>query len=504
MPRDRPPTTGYERLAQADQFSDDSDDDLLAASSASLQPASAPRFAAITQPRHRSGMMSPKANQRPKLRRRGGSHGGVDLKAINARLERWADEIASRFKRGKGRGISGEEERLEIHHSVFQPPEGVRPVTAEGLAEDQPGVMTKAEFEAIVESVRLAIRQEVHPSMISQGSSGSYFARNPDGKIVGVFKPKDEEPYAAGNPKWNKWIHRNLFPCCFGRAWYVLNLPHMNLWLQLTNPVTRSLIPNLSYVSEAAAYVLDCQLRTHLVPYTDVVWLSSKSFHYPFWDRRSFYRKKKPLPAKPGSFQVFLKGFKDANVFLREHPWPDQYWSGFRANDTHRSRRKRWTESCRPSTSGSPEDADSSDEESPEDADGPASPPQFTWTEQIKQSFREELEKLVILDYIMRNTDRGLDNWMVKVDWETGSVSLASDPVHLNMETPQDDHENAPRPVDLEQMPQSATSASYPYRSQRPMNASSNKLASKDPAMYVGAIDNSLSWPWKHPDAWRR
>lgn len=104
----------------------------------------------------------------------------------------------------------------------------------------------------------------------------------------------------------------------------------------------------------------------------------------------------------------------------------------------------------------------------------------------------------------MRNTDRGLDNWMVKVDWETGSVSLASDPVHLNMETPQDDHENAPRPVDLEQMPQSATSASYPYRSQRPMNASSNKLASKDPAMYVGAIDNSLSWPWKHPDAWRR
>lgn len=230
MPRDRPPTTGYERLAQADQFSDDSDDDPLVASSASLQPASAPRFAPISQPRHRSGMISPKANQRPKFRRRGGSHGGVDIKAINARLERWADEIASKFKRGRGKSISGEEERLEIHHSVFQPPEGVRPITAEGLAEDQPGAMTKAEFEAIVDSVRVAIRQEVHPSMISQGSSGSYFARNPDGKIVGVFKPKDEEPYAAGNPKWNKWIHRNLFPCCFGRAWYVLNL---TLFLQI-------------------------------------------------------------------------------------------------------------------------------------------------------------------------------------------------------------------------------------------------------------------------------
>lgn len=225
MPRPRPPTTGYERLAQADEHSD-SDDDPLTQSYASLQPASAPRYAPITQPRHRSGMTSPKSlSSRPKFRRRVGSNAGVDLKAINARLERWADEIASRFKR-KGKNQPGEEERLEIHYSVFQPPEGVRPVTAEGLAATQEGVMTTAEFDVIVESVRSAIRQEIHPSMISQGSSGSYFARNPDGKIVGVFKPKDEEPYAAGNPKWNKWIHRNLFPCCFGRAWYAHSAPH--------------------------------------------------------------------------------------------------------------------------------------------------------------------------------------------------------------------------------------------------------------------------------------
>jgi hypothetical protein len=79
--------------------------------------------------------------------------------------------------------------------------------------------MSPDEFDAVVESVHLAIEQGVHPRMITQGSSGSYFARNADGKVVGVFKPKDEEPYAAGNPKWNKWIHRNLFPCCFGRAW---------------------------------------------------------------------------------------------------------------------------------------------------------------------------------------------------------------------------------------------------------------------------------------------
>ncbi|KAK6827922.1 phosphatidylinositol 3- and 4-kinase domain-containing protein [Apiospora arundinis] len=181
--------------------------------------------------------------------------------------------------------------------------------------------------------------------MITQGSSGSYFARNTEGKIVGVFKPKDEEPYAAGNPKWNKWIHRNLFPCCFGRA---------------------CLIPNLSYVSEAAAYTLDCQLRTHMVPYTDVVWLSSKSFHYPYWDRRNFYRKKKPFPAKPGSFQVFLKGFKDANVFLKQHPWPDQYWSGLRANDTHRNKQRRWADSCRPSSRRAGDDESDDDEARPQ------------------------------------------------------------------------------------------------------------------------------------------
>ena len=223
----RPATTGYERLAQADH-SDDSDDDPLAASYASLQPPTAPRYAPISQPRPHSGMATPKASSSAaagRHRRRSRRNSGVDLKAINARLERWADEIASKFKRGRNKK-KGEEERLEIHHSVFQPPEGVRPVTAEMLAVPEPGYMTKEEFEEIVDSVRSAIQQGVHPRMISQGSSGSYFARNPDGKIVGVFKPKDEEPYAAGNPKWNKWIHRNLFPCFFGRAWWVGSVSH--------------------------------------------------------------------------------------------------------------------------------------------------------------------------------------------------------------------------------------------------------------------------------------
>jgi phosphatidylinositol 4-kinase type 2 len=262
-----------------------------------------------------------------------------------------------------------------------------------------------------------------------------------------------------------------------------------------------SLIPNLSYVSEAAAYTLDCQLRTYMVPYTDVVYLSSKSFHYPFWDRRNFYRKKKPLPEKPGSFQVFLKGFKDANIFLRDHPWPDQYWSGFRTTDTQKKKKKRWGDNCRPSGAPPSDDLDSEDEEAG-GSNPPLGPDNFVWTEGLKQSFREELEKLVILDYIMRNTDRGLDNWMIKVDWDSQNVSIASEPVQLNMEAAPS--EEGPRPVDLTQRPTPGERAPYPYRVQKPMNATSSVNATPDPKITVGAIDNSLSWPWKHPDAWRR
>lgn len=233
MPRIRPATTGYERLEQADHSDEDSDEDFMAQSFASLQNPAAPRYGHTSQPRPHSGMASPRGpggsgpsrpgGGKPRNQRRTRSNSGVDVKAINARLERWADEIAAKFKRGKRGGRHGddEDERLEIHHSVFQAPEGVRPTTAQGLGRAQQGVMSTEEFETIVESVRLAMEQGVQPRMITQGSSGSYFARNVDGKVVGVFKPKDEEPYAAGNPKWNKWIHRNLFPCCFGRAWYV-------------------------------------------------------------------------------------------------------------------------------------------------------------------------------------------------------------------------------------------------------------------------------------------
>lgn len=68
-------------------------------------------------------------------------------------------------------------------------------------------------------------------------------------KIIGVFKPKSEEPYGHLNPKWTKYFHKVCCPCCFGRG---------------------CLIPNQGYLSEAAASLVDQKLGLGIVPKTKV------------------------------------------------------------------------------------------------------------------------------------------------------------------------------------------------------------------------------------------
>lgn len=474
----RPAKTGYARIAQEEENRIDDDEDgeeqlsrsaVLSNQISHYEPIRLPSNSMKYAPNAES--KSPRTGRR----RQQSNSSGVDIKAINTRLERWADEIASKFKRGKGRGRKLQ--RLEIQHSVFQPPSGLAPAGAGSLeAYDQrllQNSVSQSEYDSLVERVEAAIDQGVQPKMISQGSSGSYFARDVDGKVVGVFKPKDEEPYAAGNPKWNKWIHRNLFPCFFGRS---------------------CLIPNLSYVSEAAAYVLDRQLRSNLVPYTDIVHLASISFHYDYWDRHSYYRRKKPLKPKVGSFQVFLKGFKDANIFLRENPWPDQYTTSAHRNRLRRRGVGGYIQACFTDGSDQPEDDDAADPPSGADVQRG----RFFWSDSLQQSFREELEKLVILDYIMRNTDRGLDNWMIRVNWD-GDLSSPS-------------RSNGANPSVLSQASSTTGSITMTalddtyHRTRGAVSVDADDSGSRQkpgPTISIGAIDNSLSWPWKHPDAWR-
>lgn len=463
MPRTRLPTSGYARIAQAEEEEEEEVYDEDPFRDTPTLSSSAPGYASI-QPGRRERVQYPEVSTLPQRPRRRRANSGVDIKAINQRLERWAEEIKDRFKIRRVKGKSAEDEHLEIYSSVFQAPDWIRPATKAVLEDeydDSTARLSKLEFDDHVESVRTAIELGMHPTLIMQGSSGSYFARNTGGKVLGVFKPKDEEPYANKNPKWTKWIHRNLLPFAFGRA---------------------CLIPNLSYVSEAAAYLLDVQLRTNIVPYTEVVSLSSRSFHYDFWERRAFHKNRKPFPEKPGSFQIFLKGFKGATEFFKEHPWPDQQRGGFR-DGAQRRKRKRWDDSCRPG-SVSAVDEDSQDEGQTGVAGREQSRRAEFWSAELQQSFREQLEKLVILDYIMRNTDRGTDNWMIRIDREKQEASIVVEP---------------PRGEENDQADPAANG--YDRRNEHMTNAPSSPAERVLPRL--GAIDNSLSWPWKHPDAWR-
>lgn len=272
--------------------------------------------------------------------------------------------------------------------------------------------ITEEEFNRLIESIIHSIEVDnISPERISQGSSGSYFICNKQVvefnietiEKTGIFKPKDEEPYGPLSPKWTKWLHRTFFPCFFGRS---------------------CLIPNLGYISETAASVLDECLLSYIVPHTDIIFLKSSTFYYSYWDRHS-----KTLPEKIGSFQLFLKGYIDAQSWFKLHPIPTE-------------------------VTYLPE---SSDIEYNEATANENHDDKFRWSQNSLQQFREELEKLVILDYIMRNTDRGLDNWMIKIEWKV---------------------------------------IEYKTRSHQ----TRKKLT---PFIKIGAIDSGLAFPWKHPDEWR-
>ncbi|KAJ3023122.1 phosphatidyl inositol kinase [Thoreauomyces humboldtii] len=372
--------------------------------------------------------------------------------------------------------------------------------------------LSSADFLAIIDEVRAAIAEGVYPTLISQGSSGSYFCRNRAGEMLGVFKPKNEEPYGHLNPKWTKWIHKNMFPCCFGRS---------------------CIIPNLGYISEAAASYIDRRLQLHVVPRTEVVYLASPTFYYSRKDWKSYTRGGE-LPEKVGSFQVFLKGYKDATTFFRE---------GYES--MRRSGSASMPSSQRPSSENLPRQMQTPDPQNP-----------YQWSERARREFRWGFERLAILDYLIRNTDRGLDNWMVKYDAALDAVEREADdgaasealkkPAHVSIEMPppptatsvspevtladtmfdtgspesgaeglnecEADSEISPlAPGRRTSVPDQATTAS-PVSSAGtiPVSVASNADISEPspadgvkPVIQVAAIDNGLAFPYKHPDRWR-
>lgn len=278
----------------------------------------------------------------------------------------------------------------KIEYSVLKPSSQFPPLTEEEyndmfseLSQSSKLYFTLNDFNKLINNVIECINVNV-PKRISKGSSGSYFIYSRQNEPVGVFKPRDEEPYGPLSPKWGKWIHRTFFPWFFGRS---------------------CLLNNQGYISEAGASYIDQRLLGFIVPYTDVIYLNSPSFYHSLFDRN--------IKPKIGSFQFFLKGYEEASDWFTEFPLPNQFRN------------------------------------LPDYSDIPKGQPQhFYWSKHSLVSLQLQLEKLVILDYLIRNTDRSLDNWMINVEWED-MVSF--------------------------------------YR----------------PNVKIGAIDSGLAFPWKHPDEWR-
>ncbi|KAE8260642.1 hypothetical protein A4X13_0g230 [Tilletia indica] len=395
---------------------------------------------------------------------------------IDERLRRWQSVITERFRKGKGKqtdGVSPIEPVALI--SVFQKVHvSGAGYTNTSTANQHPNtlgastsslhiVSNEQDIDAEVEEVRRAIDMGIFPQMIQTGSSGSYFARkvDADGKqeTVAVFKPRDEEPYGDLNPK--RVFLRRYF-------WWMMGRP--------------CLVPNFSASSEAGASYLDSRLALHVVPPTHLVDLSSPSFFYPHADREAWRKHKKRPPAKIGSFQLFLRGYVNASEFLRKHPWPSRpphlleadLAAEQAAHKLSRKKKRAYMRRCFVAikrcllcrTAPLPFDGFEEDRARVGDIEQQRpSPPQlatsteegeFRWTPSTMRAFRIELEKLVVLDFLMRNTDRGLDNFMVR-------------------------HKEKKDPA----------------------NANGDMLRDVDFSIKLGAIDNSLSFPHRHPNGIR-
>lgn len=304
---------------------------------------------------------------------------------------------------------------------------------------DDPG------FSDLVWQSEVAIDNGIFPERISQGSSGSYFAKNPAGKVIGVFKPKDEEPYGRLNPKWTKWMHKLCCPCCFGRS---------------------CLIPNQGYLSEAAASLVDAKLNLNIVPKTRVVKLVSETFNYPRIVRQKARIKRSimeqfpnvgvrfnrvGLPPKSGSFQLFVDGYRDADYWLR-----------------------RWESAPLPT--------------------------------RLAHKFQLQFERLVALDYIIRNTDRGNDNWLLK--YEEPRVITSAPTATTNK--PATDKINITKSGTTSAQinggvvtSEDLLRASEKIEIDHGDNDDNEWNVVESPEVSLAAIDNGLAFPYKHPDSWR-
>jgi hypothetical protein len=197
---------------------------------------------------------------------------------------------------------------------------------------------------------------------------------------------------------------------------------------------------------------MDRRLGLGIVPRTEIVSLASPVFSYPPKDRWA-YRRGNPLPPKLGSFQLFVKGYTDASTF---------FYQGYgQLKSLH-------SPSSPTSSESSPlrvvPASSSSATLTSQDNNLDSTP--TSWSEEAKTLFRLNFERMVILDYLIRQTDRGMDNWMIKYLPQK----------HLQKQSEQGNQEHGKSLSKL------------------------TLVTSNHPLVSLAAIDNGLAFPFKHPD----
>uniref|UniRef100_A0A0N5A3J4 Phosphatidylinositol 4-kinase type 2 n=1 Tax=Parastrongyloides trichosuri TaxID=131310 RepID=A0A0N5A3J4_PARTI len=257
------------------------------------------------------------------------------------------------------------------------------------------------------------------------------------------------------------------------------------------------------YLSEAGASYIDQKLGLNVVPPTGVVALAAPTFNYGKIDRAKARTKQRisnrypqiakvfkrtGLPSKIGSLQVFVKGYEDAYIVLRK-----------------------W---------------ESKEAELPDLS---------------KKHFLLQFQKMTMLDYIIRNTDRGNDNWLVKTilpnkdekiiendhpidaipeeenlidfdDKEKNTSNDNNDKVNENDTTITNDNlkeekENERNDILVEKIIESDRKnkgfAVGISKSKDEYNLLEEMSKENVPKYFVAAIDNGLAFPFKHPDEFR-
>jgi len=139
------------------------------------------------------------------------------------------------------------------------------------------------------------------------------------------------------------------------------------------------------------------------------------------------------LPPKVGSFQLFVEGYKDADYWIRRFDTDERL------------------------------------------------------NEEQAKLFQYQFERLVALDYIIRNTDRGNDNWLIKYEKLGHTENVIIKIIKLNERYFNIEFQNSKLRDDLNNQTMS-------------LQASTEKFTTN---ISIAAIDNGLAFPFKHPDEWR-